>query len=528
MRPSRFGLQGKIIIIIAIAVVSVVGVSTMIAMVLTRQLVEEDTYRKALAQAKAIVHQIVDEHALLSPPLLLNALKQMEHDFPSIKDANVYVHDPTHRLVVSTDPTGPNLELDNIPGVEHYNEYEQADKDQITIETPDGRYWIMGTTIRAGGREIGCLNLTVSKSHMTAITRQLVLQNLLVTLAGLAFLMLIIHIVFLKGVRGPVKEMIGVMESAEGGSLSVRAPMRRRDEIGELAGHLNRMLDRIENFSAELGRKVEDATATLARRNEQLKRINEELFETRKTLARSERLAVAGQLAAALAHEIGTPLNSISGHVQLLARQSAETPSIARRLLVIERQIDNIVRTVKQLLSWTRRFDMKFEQVDLERLLEESLLLSSPTLQHRKIEVETRWAPGCPRIYGDPGYFQQVFLNLINNSMDAMARGGKLTVTLDGPRGENGREVSIVFEDTGMGIDAENLRRIFEPMFTTKRFGTGAGLGLAICDQIIRQHGGSIRVESQPGRGTRFTILLPADCRVEASVATGPVVKTTA
>ena len=112
--------------------------------------------------------------------------------------------------------------------------------------------------------------------------------------------------------------------------------------------------------------KVNEATSEVANRNEELRRINEELFETQKNLARSERLAVAGQLAASLAHEIGTPLNSISGHVQLLARKTNDD-STARRLMVIEKQVENIVRTVRQLLSWTRKYELRLESRSTSR-----------------------------------------------------------------------------------------------------------------------------------------------------------------
>ena len=521
MNPSRLGLQGKIILIIAVAVISVVAVSTYIAMLLTRQLVEEDTYRKALAQAKSIAQQLVDENSLTESPALLHTLRQMEHDFPSIEQADVFTHYPAHKLVVSTVPNVQNLELDNIPDISTYNEYEQSNEDQITIETPDGKFWIMGTTIRQNGVPIACLNLKVSKSHLSVITRGLVARNLLVTLAGLAFLILVIHIFFLRSIRGPVRELIRVIDSAEGESLHARAPVRSQDEIGQLAERLNRMLARIENFNAELGRKIHDATAELASRNEELKQINEELFETQKTLGRSERLAVAGQLAAELAHEIGTPLNSISGHVQLLARQGVGGASGARRLQIIERQIDTIVRTVKQLLSLTRKFDLRFEPVNLAHLLEESLTLSSPALQHRRIAIVTNWASHCPAVIADPGYLQQVFLNLINNSMDAMPNGGTLSFCTQFSASEPVQTVTIQVEDTGVGIAQEMLPHIFEPMFTTKRLGTGAGLGLAISDRIIRQHGGSVQVESQPGQGTRFTIVLPVDCRKERELSRG-------
>jgi signal transduction histidine kinase len=295
-----------------------------------------------------------------------------------------------------------------------------------------------------------------------------------------------------------------------------------QDEIGQLAEHLNRMLSRIENFNTELGRKIEEATSELARRNKELRQIYEELFETQKNLARSERLAVAGQLAASLAHEIGTPLNSISGHVQLLARRKTWDPASERRLQIIEKQIDNIVRTVKQLLSWSRKFDLRIEALDLRHVLDETVLLSSPALQARKIRVQTDYSRECPPIYGDAGYLQQVFLNLINNSMDAMAHGGQLSLRVRYPANGDEPEVAVEVADTGAGINAETLAHIFDPMFTTKRIGTGAGLGLAICDQIIRQHAGTIQVASELERGTRFTIVLPVDCRERLEAIPGP------
>ncbi|HEX5413087.1 MAG TPA: ATP-binding protein [Terriglobia bacterium] len=513
MMFRRLGLQGKIVLITAVAVISVVAVSTYIAMLLTRQLVEEDTYRKALAQARSIAQQLVDEHALENPPILMRALRQLEHDFPGITQADVFTHVPRHELVATTDPDGQVLELDTIRDIENYDDYQRAEADQITIDTPDGNYWIMGTAIRLDGRPVACLNLKVSKLHLSVITERLVLRNLLVTLAGLAFLILVMHVFFLRSIRKPVKEMIRVMDSAEGKSLQARAPVRSHDEIGQLAERLNRMLARVESFSAELGQKVQDATGELASRNEDLRRINEELFETQKTLARSERLAIAGQLAAGLAHEIGTPLNSISGHVQLLARRGVGGAAGARRLEIIERQIDSIVRSVKQLLSWTRQFDLRLEKVDLARLLEDSLTLSSPALEHRHIRVVMDWARQCPPVYADPGYLQQVFLNLINNSMDAMPSGGTLTTRTRFPASDQKKAVVIEVQDTGVGIAHETLQRIFEPMFTTKRLGTGAGLGLAISEQIIRQHKGTIQADSEPGRGSRFTIALPVDCR---------------
>jgi two-component system, NtrC family, sensor kinase len=283
------------------------------------------------------------------------------------------------------------------------------------------------------------------------------------------------------------------------------------------------MLSRVENFNAELGRKVNEATGELARRNEELTRINEELFETQKTLARSERLAVAGQLAASLAHEIGTPLNSISGHVQLMARRKTGDRTMDRRLQIIDGQIENIVRSVKQLLSWTRTFDLRLAATDLRRVLEEVVLLSSPALEVRKIKVRTQFPHRSPKIYADAGYLQQVFLNLINNSIDAMPRGGQLDIRLTAAEGSAGpgpsSTVKVEVEDTGEGIPPEMLSHIFDPMFTTKRMGAGAGLGLAICKQILQQHNGTIEVRSELHSGTRFIVTLPVDGRTQTEAA---------
>jgi two-component system, NtrC family, sensor kinase len=517
----RFGLQGKIIAITAVTVALVVGISTLVAMWLTDQPVEEEIYRKLTDEARLTAHQISDPQILYHSDTLLTALRQVEHDTPGVRQIDVYLSasNGTPDRLISTHPNGEHMELARINNIETYNEFFRPAADQVSIETPSGDYWIISTIIRSQGVPVGSLDLKASKSRLNAITTELVTRNLLVLLAGLGCTMLVLHLFFLRSVRRPVKEMIRVMEVAEGGALATRAGIESGDEIGQLAGHLNAMLARLENFSSELERKVSEATSELAHRNADLQRINEELFETQKTLARSERLAVAGQLAASLAHEIGTPLNSISGHVQLLSRRKTGDAASDRRLQIIESQIENIVRTVKQLLAWTRKFDLHLDRVDLHRVLEDTVLLSSPALEFRKIRVQTEFPLNVPEINGDAGYLQQVFLNLINNSIDAMPRGGELRIRLRPATGEGGAQtVRVEVEDTGEGIAQETLAQIFDPMFTTKRIGTGAGLGLAICSQIIQQHSGTIEVVSQPRMGACFTVVLPVDCklRVEA------------
>src|SRR2546425_7153357 len=175
MPDTRFGLQRKIIIIIAATVVFVVGVSTYIAMWLTRLPVEEEIYRKALAQARLTAHQLASKGTLLNSETLLKALRQVEHDLSGIKECDVFLHDPDHRLLATTNPRGQHLELDHLENVETYNEFERPNNEQIAIETPDGDYWIIGTTINDQGQSLGCLDLKVSKSRLNAVTWDLVL-----------------------------------------------------------------------------------------------------------------------------------------------------------------------------------------------------------------------------------------------------------------------------------------------------------------------------------------------------------------
>ena len=203
MTQSRFVLQTKIIIIFAIAVVSVVGVSTSIAMLLTRQLVEEEIYSKACTQARSTAHQLVNEDALQDAAKLQQVLKQIQHDMPGVRQADVFLHGSPHQLAATTAPQAEHLELDNIPGIEHYDEFERPDDESLTIETDNGRYWIIGVTIRSQGQPVGCLNLKVSKSQTSVVTGQLVMRNLLLMLASLVVVILAVHVFFLRAVQGP-------------------------------------------------------------------------------------------------------------------------------------------------------------------------------------------------------------------------------------------------------------------------------------------------------------------------------------
>jgi signal transduction histidine kinase len=315
------------------------------------------------------------------------------------------------------------------------------------------------------------------------------------------------------------------MARAEAGDLRAEVNLESRDELGMIAGSYNRMLrqigeatserisliERINNFNDELKSKVASATIELTQRNRELRDLNARLLKMQLELVQLERLAVAGQLTATFAHEVGTPLNLISGHVQLLIESFHDNDTIVRKLALVQSQIRRLGEIVRRLLDATRKPKLELTPVNLNALVQTVGALIRPTLHSRQIQFMDRLDPELPTIQADQKQLEQVLLNLINNSLDAMPNGGQLRIeTAPGPEGT----ASIRIGDTGTGIQPEHLERLFEPMFTTKEIGQGTGLGLSICRAIVKEHGGEIAVKSEPGVGTTFSILLPAEVPV--------------
>jgi signal transduction histidine kinase len=257
---------------------------------------------------------------------------------------------------------------------------------------------------------------------------------------------------------------------------------------------------------------VRDATAQLQQRNEQLAATNLELWQTTRRLTQFERLAAAGQTAAQFAHEVGTPLNLISCHVQLMCEELRREPESAEaRGEVIAEQIERIERIVRRMLDRTRAETADLRALDLNALLQRICDATGPALETGKVRLETSFDPRLPLIAGDSDYLQQAFINLINNALDAMPAGGSLRVaTSTEPAPEGGEpQVVVDVEDTGYGMSQETKAHIFDPLYTTKERGKGTGLGLVVVSHVLQEHGGAVEVESEPGRGARFRLRFP-------------------
>ncbi len=241
-----------------------------------------------------------------------------------------------------------------------------------------------------------------------------------------------------------------------------------------------------------------------------LRRQYGELQETHQQLAQAAKLASVGQLAGGMAHEINTPITSILSLASHLAEEKgAPLPARQRNSLqVIAQQAERVSRIVRNLLMFARQSDLEVSRVDVGELLDTALLLVQFRLRDSGVHLRREISASLSPILGDAGRLTEVFVNLLNNAIDAMPDGGTLGIRAAPERGADGG-VRVEVSDTGSGISPEHLPRIFDPFFTTKEPGRGTGLGLSISHGIVKDHGGQIWAESQLGTGTTIAITFP-------------------
>lgn len=233
----------------------------------------------------------------------------------------------------------------------------------------------------------------------------------------------------------------------------------------------------------------------------------EEALERR--MRQHEKMVAMGQLAGGVAHEINSPLAGILSFAQILAREPGRSPDDVESLEMIENAARRAARIVDSLLRFSRLPPQEeWARVDLGRVVEDARLLLEVQLRGNRISLINQAPKDTLFVQGSSGEIHQVFLNLLRNSSQAIGDGPG-TITVHGER--RGTEVVVSVADTGHGIAPDILDRIFDPFFTTKEEGAGTGLGLAICYRIVESHGGRIEVESDPGRGTLFRLVLPGD-----------------
>jgi signal transduction histidine kinase len=399
----------------------------------------------------------------------------------------------------ATPETVPRLPLDQLDAVRAGGEWAQRRHDlgyQLTylpLTAPSGRR--------------GALEVSESLDGERAYVRRSVWNAGLTTAALVAVAALLAAILGGVLVGRPVHSLVSKVRRIATGDLTGPLGLRRSDELGELASAINQMCE------------------ALAAANEAATRETAARLAAVEQLRHADRLTTVGKLASGLAHELGTPLNIVSGRGYMIASGEAIGEEIKENARIIMEQSERITRIIRQLLDFARPRPVEKVRSDLHALASQTVSLLRPMAEKQRVQI-TLVAPERPAMaVVDPGQMQQVITNLVVNSIQASGNGGMVTigfrrdVTTPAPPSSppaaspapRPPSLSLYVGDNGHGMDAETRARIFDPFFTTKEVGTGTGLGLSIAYGIVRDHGGWIDVDSEPGRGSTISIHLPVD-----------------
>lgn len=405
----------------------------------------------------------------------------------------------------------------------------------------DYRDLIVFSPLSIGGKVVGGLMVDLPLADvMVSILES---QRLVVLFIIIDSLVLIVFgsLLLSRVIVNPIKNLVNITGKIRDGDFDQKIDVTAKNEIGQLMQSFNQMAEKL----GENKRRLEDHIHNLETTNKRLTRAQEDLLI-------SEKLASIGRLAAGVAHEVGNPLGAILGYTKILQEGMDSREEGLNYLRRIETEIDRINHIVKGLLDFSRPTKFEVQELDVNVTIKNTISLLSHQKSFRQIETKLDLEPKLSPVMADESQLQQVLINLFLNAADAMPDGGTLSVKTDEmevrgdvegelesifPRrrksdpdksdyshlrkfkplpliydrySEGDRLVRINISDTGCGIKKGDLQKIFDPFFTTKPPDKGTGLGLSISLRIIEFFNGEMKVESQIGRGSAFTILLPS------------------
>lgn len=295
----------------------------------------------------------------------------------------------------------------------------------------------------------------------------------------------------------PLGRMAAAMKAVRGGNLRSELSIDRKDEMGAVAAEFNAMVTELREARHRLEEEAESR------------------HRLQHALQEADKLIAIGQLSAGLAHEIGSPLQVLKGRARTLLTRAHDAAEVRRIAEILVSQADRITRIVEQLLRFTRRRPASLSPSDLRLAINNVLDLMQYEAHRCGVSLTVSGAEQLTPVWVDTDEIQQIALNLIANALAATPRGGQVTVRVEESRlpfrngGGEIPAVRLVVRDTGYGIAPEVRERLFEPFFTTRAAEGGTGLGLAVVKSLVTEHGGTIGVESEPGRGSQFSVLLP-------------------
>jgi two-component system, NtrC family, sensor kinase len=353
--------------------------------------------------------------------------------------------------------------------------------------------------VDVGAGRSGALELSESLSTMKAFAGMTMIRTL--ALIGVLVLLSAIFLVLLgyRMVGRPLRALIGKTRRVGQGDLSEPIDVHGHDELSELAAALNQMCVQLEESRLKTQIETEGKIKAL----EQLRH--------------EDRLKTIGLLASGVAHELGTPLNVVSGRATMIASGDLSTGEISDSACVIKSQAERMTSIIKQMLDFARRSPSEMRVVELGGIVRRTIDILSPLASKHAVSLRLDGDQHPLPAILDPQKLEQVLTNLVVNAIQSMQRAGEVRISIRcersrSPAGDREPEreyIRIDISDEGRGIRAEDIPRIFEPFFSTKQAGHGTGLGLSIVQGIVQEHGGWMDVASEVGKGSRFSVFLP-------------------
>ncbi len=411
------------------------------------------------------------------------------------------IYDPEGQIVTQTVAPGtPPLVLDETV------RQSLRQREAISVATGSGSSQLLRYVqpFRWPGGRTAVIEVEQSLGHMEREYRDALRESILSRSVVLALFVLSIVALTRWNIVRPIRALISGAQEVGGGNLSKRITIRRHDEIGQLAEEFNRMAGKLQAAHDQLVHEAEERL-----------RLEQEVQQ-------SQKLAAVGMLAAEVAHEIGTPLNVISGRAEVLEQGMPGDRPERRHLDVILKQSERIKGILRALLDYSRPRRPTLRPEPIVPILGRVADFLLERSRRRDVRIALDLPFSLPRVMGDPDHLQQLFVNLLMNALDASTPGSTVQVTTgeaptlpaDGRAGivrgkVEGPNLAIHVVDHGKGLTSEQLNHVFEPFFSTKGRGHGTGLGLPIVEEIIRGHRGEIEILTIPDRGTEAIVRLP-------------------
>ncbi|OGL40400.1 MAG: hypothetical protein A3C43_05595 [Candidatus Schekmanbacteria bacterium RIFCSPHIGHO2_02_FULL_38_11] len=337
----------------------------------------------------------------------------------------------------------------------------------------------VATPLAISTKKWGTLRVGFSMEFMKPFLIKLYIEIILVAL-GFIFVSVIITWVLAKRLTEPISKLSDAMDKISSDLSHPEIEIKNRDEIGLLGEKFNKMIDR-------------------------LRQAKKDLEKAQSQIIQSEKLASIGRLAAGVAHEINNPLDGIKDCFQMILKEPDNREQTSKYIKLIMDGLKRIELIVRELLDFSKDRTYEMEEVDVNEIAESSLSLVNYRIEKKKIVFKKEFCKEITKVFGNKYQLQQVLINLIMNSLDAVDGSGVVKVSTER---ENGF-VNIKVSDNGSGISKNNLNKIFDPFFTTKEQGKGTGLGLSVSLGIVEKHKGKIEAESKEGVGSTFKVSLP-------------------